>query len=350
MSANPSGETNLISAPQRASVLVGVPKLLRDFGVSVDAVRDGLEFDARVFEDPDMRLPYSTVGQILDRCARLTGCDHFGLLLGATHDHAIMGLPGAFMRHSPTLGAALSGFVKLQQMNSRGAAVYLRRFDDSFVIGYGIYHRHAVGHEQIYPLSMAMAFNSVRALTGGAVAPVEVHFSMRPPANVKPYASFFGAPMRFNEPETSALLRNSALDAPVVGAAPMELQRLLKRVEADAPPGAMPWSDRVRHAMKPLLLRGEPTAAAMAAHLDLSLRTLTRRLTDEGTGFQAILEEVRFTSARELLSLTDLPVGDIAEALSYAAHAPFVDAFRRWAGAPPSAWRAAFRAKIEGAS
>ena len=169
-------------------------------------------------------------------------------------------------------------------------------------------------------------------LTGDAVAPVEVHFSMRPPANVKPYASFFGAPMRFNEPETGALLRNSALDAPVVGAAPRELQRLMKRIAVDAPPGATPWSDRVRHAMKPLLLRGEPTAGAMAAHLDLSLRTLTRRLTEEGTGFQAILEEVRFTAARELLSLTDLPVGDIAEALSYAAHAPFVDAFRRWAG------------------
>ena len=245
-----------------------------------------MEFNSRVFENPDMLLPYGMVGQILDRCVRLTGCEHFGLLLGAAHDHRISGWPGAVMQHSPTLGAALSGFIKLQQLNSRGAAVYLRRFDNSFVIGYGIYHRHAVGHEHIYPLCMAMAFNIVRALTGGAVAPVEVHFSIRPPANVKPYASFFRAPMRFNEPETGVLLRNSALDAPVVGAAPRELQRLMKRITADAPPGANPWSDRVRHAMKPLLLRGEPTAAAMAAHLDLSLRTLTRRLTEEGTGFR----------------------------------------------------------------
>jgi hypothetical protein len=98
MTANPSDESSIISGPQRASVLVGVPKLLRDFGVSADAVRDGMEFDSRVFEDPDMRLPYAMVGRILDRCAQLTGCEHFGLLLGAAHDHAIMGLPGAFRR------------------------------------------------------------------------------------------------------------------------------------------------------------------------------------------------------------------------------------------------------------
>lgn len=336
-------------ALQRASVLTGVPKLLAAFGVPVEAIRDGLDVSPLAFEDPDFRLPFATVGRILDRCARLTGCGHFGLLLGAAHDHRILGLPGALMSHSPTLGAALSGFVRLQQMNSQGAAVYLRRFDDAVVIGYGVYDRHAVGHEQFLPLVMAMALNIVRALTGGGARVAELHFSIRPPADPKPYLAHFGVPILFNRRETGVVLPRAMLDAPVIDAKASELERLSRPVAAaqSAAEGARPWSARVRHAMKPLLLRGEPTTAAMAAHLDLSARTLTRRLSEEGARFQILLEEVRFTAARELLLLTDLPIGDIALALSYAAHAPFVEAFRRWAGIPPSAWRAARKSETQ---
>ncbi len=63
--------------------------------------------------------------------------------------------------------------------------------------------------------------------------------------------------------------------------------------------------------------------------------------------FQRVLDEVRFAMATELLAITDLPVGDIADALSYAAHASFVDAFRRWTGTSPSRWREEVRARPE---
>lgn len=341
MSANIAKENYSADAPQRVGFLTGVPRLLAQFGVSAAKIRDELDFDSRAFEDPDFRLPFTMVGRILERCARETACDHFGLLLGAAHDFRILGQPGGVMQHSPTLGAAMAEFARLQPMNSRGAAAYIRRFDDAVVAGYGIYHREAVGHEQLYSLAMALAVNDVRRLTDGAAEPTEVHFSMRPPSDIKPFLAHFRAPVRFNQPETGLILPIKALDLPLPGAKPLELGRILKQIPPAQAPESIPWVDRARHAMKPLLLRGEPTAAAMAVHFGLSLRTFTRRLAEEGSGFQTILEEVRYSAARELLLLTDLPVGDIAQALSYSAHASFVDAFRRWSGVPPSTWRAA---------
>ncbi|MFG1377460.1 helix-turn-helix domain-containing protein [Xanthobacter autotrophicus] len=68
-------------------------------------------------------------------------------------------------------------------------------------------------------------------------------------------------------------------------------------------------------------------------------RTLNRRLLEAGSSFVAIRDEVRFRVAQELLALTDLPVGDIASALSFSAHSNFVRAFRRWAGVTPTVWR-----------
>ncbi len=105
-----------------------------------------------------------------------------------------------------------------------------------------------------------------------------------------------------------------------------------------------PWMDRVRHAVRPLLLEGDATTAAMARFLDLNLRTLSRRLEAEGTTFLRILEDARYSIARELLEVTELPIGAIAGTLAYTEHSSFSDAFRRWSGVTPSEWREMRRA------
>ena len=95
----------------------------------------------------------------------------------------------------------------------------------------------------------------------------------------------------------------------------------------------------LRHRIKPLLMQGCFSLEAVARQMDLHPRTLNRRLLEAGTSFIAIRDEIRFRLAQELLALTDLPVGDIAAALSFSARGNFVRAFRRWAGVTPTEWR-----------
>lgn len=85
---------------------------------------------------------------------------------------------------------------------------------------------------------------------------------------------------------------------------------------------------------------GEADRETVARELGIGGRTLARHLARAGTSFETIKDEVRFTIARELLALTSLPIGRIAEALSYSANSGFDHAFTRWAGAAPSQWRA----------
>jgi AraC-like DNA-binding protein len=77
----------------------------------------------------------------------------------------------------------------------------------------------------------------------------------------------------------------------------------------------------------------------IAGVLGVHPRTLRRRLADEGTTFDDLLEEVRRSMARELLELTDMPMSEIADALAFAAPGVFTDWFRRALGVPPSGWR-----------
>ena len=248
----------------------------------------------------------------------------------------------------PDLETALVGFVALQKGNSRGASVYLHRYGDTVVFGYGIYERGVVAHEQAYAMIAALIFNMVRSLTDGAAQPVEILLSFRCPIETKPYSEFFGVPIRFDQPETGLVLPMSALGAPIGGARPEEMKRLEHLASVMAPASQSAWTDRVRHALRPLLLRNEPTTASTAEQLSVNVRTLSRRLAREGTSYQAILDDVRYAMACELLAVTDMTIGEIADALCYSAHGPFIDAFRRWSGVVPSAWRSVARLTDEG--
>ena len=70
----------------------------------------------------------------------------------------------------------------------------------------------------------------------------------------------------------------------------------------------------------------------------MSPRTLRRKLTEAGTSYRALQDEVRQALAEELLSTGALTVSDVALRLGYAEAASFIRAFKRWTGRTPSAY------------
>lgn len=92
-----------------------------------------------------------------------------------------------------------------------------------------------------------------------------------------------------------------------------------------------------------------PDMAMVAADLCMTPRTLRRRLHGEGTTFSAIRDEVRRALAEELLSMTALPIGEIAGRLGYADPTCFTNAFKGWnGGMTPLTWRRHVEADMPG--
>jgi AraC-like DNA-binding protein len=86
-------------------------------------------------------------------------------------------------------------------------------------------------------------------------------------------------------------------------------------------------------------MTGEIGGDAVARLLGVSLRTLRRRLDEHRTSFQEMLDETRLESAKQLLSNTDLGIGQIGLVLRYSDPSVFTRAFTRWSGLRPSEWR-----------
>lgn len=79
-------------------------------------------------------------------------------------------------------------------------------------------------------------------------------------------------------------------------------------------------------------LRDVPTALEIAAALNVSERTLRRRLAEEDTSVRTLVDEVRATLAAEFLLSGSLTIAEIAERLGYVEVSSFSQAFRRWHG------------------
>jgi AraC-like DNA-binding protein len=88
--------------------------------------------------------------------------------------------------------------------------------------------------------------------------------------------------------------------------------------------------------------RGKIGMSAVARALGVSTRSLRRRLSAEGTSFDAVASEALAKRARHLLSVAGMTVQEAAYTLGYADSTSFHRAFKRWTGTTPSAWQASF--------
>ena len=80
----------------------------------------------------------------------------------------------------------------------------------------------------------------------------------------------------------------------------------------------------------------DPSITGVADALGVSARTLRRRLAADGTSFQALLDQVRSSLARQLLDSGALSVEEVAHRLGYAEASSFIQAHRRWHGTTPT--------------
>ena len=162
------------------------------------------------------------------------------------------------------------------------------------------------------------------------------------PTNPEAYRAYTGVPV---ETTSAPSVTFAAADAgrPFVTANDAiwqtfepELRRRLRDLDLDAT-----CEERVRVTLLELLPLGRTTMAAVASELSMSTRTLHRRLQDEGTSFQRVLDSTREDLARHYLRDRAMSVPEIAFLLGYEEPSSFYRAFHAWTGNTPDHVRAA---------
>jgi AraC-like DNA-binding protein len=166
-----------------------------------------------------------------------------------------------------------------------------------------------------------------------------------PPADaVAAYRTTFGVTPRFGGPSNTATFDVAHLDRPLPQANPQTVA--VCEAQCRALVSARRGRTGIAHEVRELLaglgaLGGDMNE--VAATLNVSVRTLRRRLAEAGTSFRALLDEVREALAEQMLAGSALSVEDVAVRLGYAEASSFIHAFRRWKGVTPAAYARTLR-------
>ena len=325
---------------QRVGASVGIPELLRQFGVDPAPVlrRAGLRHDA--LDDGQGRIAYSAMCRLYHEAALATGDECFGLLAGQAWRLPDLGPAGEIARNATTLGNALRDIVRFHRLNSRGAVVFLIERASVADFGYAPYARELRGLDQIYDSTLATGVNLLRALCGNRFAPSEVFLARPTPVDTAPYRRLFRAPVHFDAEFSALRFPAIWLEQPIVGADP-ERYRALKAAAADAEADVSRGD--VYRTLRALLIEGATSGDDVAHRLGLERRTLNRRLEAQQTTYQQILDDVRYVVARQLLGYTQAGMDDVAASLGYDNVASFQRRFRLWSQTTPSDWRKQFQ-------
>jgi len=177
-----------------------------------------------------------------------------------------------------------------------------------------------------------------RVLGTGDSDPLEARFSYPAPSYAEEYERILRLPVRFDAGENGVLFPLSMMDT-LNPAADAVLRQMLERYAADQLakiPTSARFSQRVRSCIRSMLPLGSLTADTVAAQFRMSERTLRRRLQDEATSYQEILDDVRAQLARHYLTKEKRGIDEVGFLLGFSDQSAFTKAFRRWTGRTPA--------------
>ncbi|WP_343050534.1 AraC family transcriptional regulator [Burkholderia guangdongensis] len=167
-----------------------------------------------------------------------------------------------------------------------------------------------------------------------------VDFAFARPAQAADHLYLFPGPVRFDCDATRIAFDAGYLDQPI-RQRKADLDAFLQRAPEDWI--FVSFAERlVCHRVRQIIadrLPATPNIDDVAPGLNMSVRTLSRRLEAEGTTFQAIKDEVRRDIAIQRLTRSTDAIASIAYDVGFDNPTAFHRAFRHWTGSTPAAYR-----------
>ena len=179
-------------------------------------------------------------------------------------------------------------------------------------------------------------------LIGKNIELIEVSFQASEPEDTRYLQKLFNCQLSFNQPVNCFRFPNSLLQAPLV-----HTEDSLKEFLRNAPYHLLASNDedeksivaQMRRIIGNDFSREFLSVVDMAGHLNMSVRTLRRRLKDVGTTYQQFKDKLRCDAAKSYLSRPELKINAVSALLGFDEPSAFHRSFKKWTGQTPGEYR-----------
>lgn len=253
---------------------------------------------------------------------------------------AHLGVLGYVLLACPNLGAALMRLERYAKLVDRGFFMQVGMSGDILNISWPL-----PPDETYKPLfaevGVGVFVEFARNLTGVNQSVEAVYFMHDSIGDPQQYREFYGVMPHFGHAKVGLDIKASNLGLPLrqpdenlLSILEQQAQLALKEIPSDDQ-----FLLKVHSVIISMSQHGLPTLEDVASQLNISGRTLQRRLTDHGYGFKDLIERSQLTLAEQFLKDERLQLIDVAQLLGYSDQSAFTRAFKRWTKSTPRAYR-----------
>ena len=318
----------------------GVAETLKAEGLDVAALFDEAGLDAAALSNPDSRFPTEQVSLLWQLAVVRSGDPAIGLANSNTVKPGSFDVVAYTMMSSPNLLSVLERLNRYVGIVSDAASIVITEDDEGYRMILELFGGGQPVPRQRFEFDLMTILSFCRWVTNRDLRPLALELRFPPPADLRPYQDAFKCPLRFNAPVNSLLFARADVISPLPTAHPL-LAEVHERLASERLQRLdhVQISSRTRAAIIRRLPDGEPRRTEVAAALEMSERTLQRRLEAEGTSFQRLLDDTRRELAQQYLGQTGVSLADATYLLGFGDQSSFFRACKRWFGTSPRRYR-----------
>jgi AraC-like DNA-binding protein len=314
-------------------------KILKLYGHDPAPVFKSVGISSNSLKISGERISLKAMNKIWDKADLLINDTCFGLRAAQFWHPSHLNALGYSWLASRTLREAMNRLERYWQVIGEGAAISIRDEEVGVSIIYYDNPISAGGYARVDSI-IACAMQMCRINYGENLDPVSIHLIRTEPQNTLEYKNFFNVDVNFDSTQNSITIPFSAIDKQLIGGntniSRLNDQIIIKYLATFAKRGI---TNQVKDTIFNCFASGEVSKERIALSLNMSVRTMQRKLKGFNTSFSLLLDETRKELAISYLREPENDLAEISFLLGFSQPSSFSRAFKRWTQKTPIEFR-----------